>query len=95
MITVTDRAATELQELLSHNNASPGQGIKLVPNGANRFGMSIGAPGEDDEVIRRDDEPLLIVDSRIAAALDGSEIDCETAMVGGEPRTEFKLRPSS
>lgn len=95
MITVTERAANELQELLTNNNAEPGQGVKLVPSGENRFGMSIGTPAEDDEVIRRGDEPLLIVDSRIAAALDGSEIDCETATVDGQRRTEFKLRQSA
>ncbi len=32
MITVTERAATELQELLATSNAPPGQGIKLVPS---------------------------------------------------------------
>jgi Fe-S cluster assembly iron-binding protein IscA len=95
MITVTERAATELQGLLAANNAPPGQAVKLVPSGTNSVGMSIGAPGENDEVIRQGDELLLIVDSSLAAALDGTQVDCETAMVDGQPRTEFKLRTPS
>lgn len=95
MISVTDRAATQLQELLALNNAPPGQAVKLVPNGANSVGMSIGAPGEGDQVIRHGGEPLLIVDSSLADALDGAQVDCETTLVDGQPRPEFKLRPAS
>jgi Fe-S cluster assembly iron-binding protein IscA len=93
MITVTERAATELQDLLATSNALPGQGIKLVPSGAGSIGMTITAPSEGDEVIRRGEEPLLIVDSRITGALAGSEIDCEPSGVDGQPRAVFKLRP--
>jgi Fe-S cluster assembly iron-binding protein IscA len=95
MLTVTDRAATELQELLAVNKAAPGQAVKLIPNSNNSISLSIGAAGENDQVIRRGDEVLLIVDSRLATALDGAQVDCETAMVEGQPRAEFKLRTSS
>lgn len=95
MITVTERAAAELQQLLMVNNAQPGQGVKLIPNGANQVGMSIGTPGELDQVIRQGDEPLLIIDSSIADALDGTQVDCETAVVDGQPRTEFRLQMPS
>ena len=71
MITVTERAAAGLQELREANDALPGQGVKLVPTGTGSIGMTIAAPSEGDEVIRRGDEPLLIVDGRIAGALTG------------------------
>jgi Fe-S cluster assembly iron-binding protein IscA len=93
MITLTERAATELEELLTTNNAPPGQGLKLVPGRTGQVGMIIGAPSEGDEVVRRGDEPLLIVDSSIAGALDGAKIDCETAVVDGQPKAEFRLEP--
>jgi len=93
MITVTERAATELEELLTTNDAPPGQGVKLVPSGPGSIGMTIAAPSEGDEVIRRGEEPLLIVDSRVVKTLDGAEIDCDSSVVDGQPRAEFKLRP--
>jgi hypothetical protein len=75
------------------NNALPGEGVKLIPSGTGNIGMTIGAPSEGDEVIRHGAEPLLIVDSRIADTLDGAEIDCNSSVVDGRPRTEFKIRP--
>ena len=93
MITVTERAASRLQELLTSNDAPAGQGVKLVPSGADSIGMTIAEPSEGDEVIRRGEGPLLIVDRRIAGQLDGAEIDCERTVVEGQPKDEFKLRP--
>jgi Fe-S cluster assembly iron-binding protein IscA len=93
MITITDRAAAALQDLLVTNNAPPGFGVKLAPgNTADAIGMMIGEPNEGDDVIRRGDDPLLIVDGRIVDELDGAEIDCETHVVDGEPRPDFTLR---
>ena len=93
MITVTERAASELEKLLTTNDARPEQGVKLVPSGAGSIGMSIAVPSEGDEVIRRGEQPLLIVDIRIAEPLDGAQIDCDSAVVDGQPRAAFKLRP--
>ena len=95
MVKVTDRAADQLQEMLATKNAPPTQGVKLAPTGNDSFGMSIAAPVEGDEVVRRDDRPLLIVDSRIAASLDGMEVDCDTTIVEGEAQPTFTLQPSA
>lgn len=92
MITVTERATSGLQELLAINHASPGEGVKLVPNGTGQVGLTIGAPGAGDEVIRYEGAPLLILDSRLAQTLDGAEIDCENAVVDGQETVEFQLR---
>ena len=93
MITVTERAADALEELLAVSNAPAGQGVKLVPTGTGSVGMTIDAPSEGDEVVQRGEVPLLIVDGRIASALDGAQIDCDTSVVDGQPRTEFTLQP--
>jgi len=93
MITVTERAATELQGLLATNNALPGQGVKLIPSGTGSIGMTIDAPAEGDEVVWHGQEPLLIVDSSLTEALDGAEIDCDTVSVDGQARAQFRLRP--
>jgi Fe-S cluster assembly iron-binding protein IscA len=92
MITVTERAASALEALLAGEAAAPGEGVKLVPNGADEIGMSIAAPSDGDEVIRRADEPLLIVDRALARPLDGAEFDCVDAPVNGQTPTRFTLR---
>jgi Fe-S cluster assembly iron-binding protein IscA len=95
MITITERAATALEELLSSSNAQSGQAVKLVPSDDGQVGMTIDAPSEGDEVISRGDAPLLIVDGDIADALDGARIDCDTSTVDGQQKLEFKLEPSA
>jgi Fe-S cluster assembly iron-binding protein IscA len=91
MVVVTDRAAVELQELLKANNASEGQGVRLVPSVNGSIDMTIDSPSDGDEVIRSGEEPILIVDARISGALDGTKIDCDRESVDGSERTLFKL----
>jgi Fe-S cluster assembly iron-binding protein IscA len=94
MITVTERAASALEALLADSDAQPGQGVKLIPSGEDTIGMVIEGPSEGDEVVRRGDAPLLIVDRSISGPLDGSQIDCE-GDIDGRTQTRFTLqRPS-
>ncbi|MGH2353489.1 MAG: hypothetical protein ACRDI2_25660 [Chloroflexota bacterium] len=95
MINVTERAAAEFQEILTTKNAPPGHGVKLVPSGSGGVGMTIGAPGDGDKVIPREegDDPLLIVDGRITDALEGLEIDCKPAE--GQPGAAFTIGPAT
>lgn len=85
MISVTERAATELQALLEANDAPPDQGVKLVPAGTGTLGVTIGPPAEGDEIILHGDSPLLIVDGSIAPLLDGQELDIQPD-AGGVPQ---------
>ena len=97
MVTVTERAAAEFQEILTTKNAPPGHGVKLVPGGTSGVGIAIDAPGEGDQVIPRSegDAPLLIVDSRIADALDGMEIDCAEGQAEGQQGAAFTIQPAT
>lgn len=94
MITVTDRAATELQELLRNQNASEGEGVKLVPSADGRVQMTIAEPNAGDEVTQRDGHPLLIVDASLAQTLDGTQVDFETEGANGTSPPGFTLRPA-
>jgi len=93
MITVTERAAARLEDMLKVNNAAPGEGVKLVPGGPDVIDMTSDAPSAGDEVIPTGTEATLIVDSRIVGALDGV-IDCGIQVVKGEPRAKFKFLPA-
>lgn len=90
MISVTERAATELQDLLMTNGATPDQGVKLITDSSGNIGMTIALPAEGDEVVRRDEAPLLIVDGTIAQQLDGTELDLEE--IPGLEGAQFTLR---
>jgi Fe-S cluster assembly iron-binding protein IscA len=92
MITVTERAAARLQELQSTRDVPPGQGVKFVPRGPGSVGLTIGAPEAGDAVVRYAEAPVLIVDGRLTAALEGAELDCEEAVVAGQPRPEYTIR---
>jgi Fe-S cluster assembly iron-binding protein IscA len=95
MLNVTERAADQLEEVRSANEASPDQGVRLTPDERGGIGMTVDAPHDGDEVIHRGDEPLVIVDSRITEFLDGAELDCELdvdAQLNGRPGPHFMLR---
>jgi Fe-S cluster assembly iron-binding protein IscA len=95
MVGITDRAASALEGMLATNNAPPGCGVKLTPgNDASTIGMIISEPNEGDDVVRRGDEPLLIVDRQMVDVLDGAEIDCEMQMIDGQERANFTVRPA-
>jgi Fe-S cluster assembly iron-binding protein IscA len=98
MLTVTERAATALETLLTQNDAEPGQGVKLIPKGTDDIAMTIEAPSVGDEVIRRADAPLLIVDSALTRPLDGAELDCDDAAIDGQsaaPRFALRRPPDA
>jgi Fe-S cluster assembly iron-binding protein IscA len=97
VIAITERAATELEQLLATSSAPPQHGIKLIPDGKGGIGMAILGPNEGDEVIRRGDAILLIVDRAITAQLDGVELDLDPAEVADRPdgQAQFTFRPSA
>ena len=94
MVTVTERAAAELQELLRNQNASEGEGVKLVPGDDGRVQMTIAEPNAGDQVTQRDGHPLLIVDASLAETLDGTEVDYATVGANGASPPGFTLRPA-
>jgi Fe-S cluster assembly iron-binding protein IscA len=94
LVTVTERAAAELQELLKAQNASDAEGVKLVPGGDGRVQMTISEPGAGDQVTQRDGHPLLIVDAAIVDTLDGTEVDFQSGSEDGAQPPGFTLRPT-
>jgi Fe-S cluster assembly iron-binding protein IscA len=94
MVTVTERAATELQEVLKNQNASDSEGVKLMPGDDGRIQMTIGQPEAGDQVMQRDGHPLLIVDSAIVDTLDGTEVDFQSGDQNGTGSGAFTLRPT-
>ena len=59
MITVTERAAARLQEVLATRDVPEGLGVKLAPQGPRSVGLTLAAPAAGDEVVRYQDAPVL------------------------------------
>ena len=92
MIAVTERAALALEELLLSSEPPPGEALKLVVSG-NQIALTMAAPSNGDQVFRHDGEPLLIVDSGIAEAVEDTQvaIDCEIRIEDGCAKREFRF----
>jgi hypothetical protein len=91
MVQVTEHAATELQAIRDESRLEPREGIKLIPDG-DGVDVDVGEPAAGDEVIRWGEQPLLIVDSRLAVPLSHYTLDCEAVEVDGAVKQRFSLR---
>jgi Fe-S cluster assembly iron-binding protein IscA len=94
MVIVTERAAAELQEVLRHQNASEGEGIKLIPGDDGQVQMTIAPPNIGDEVTQMDGQPLLIVDASLTNTLEGAEVDFATESANGTSPPGFTIKPA-
>ena len=74
MISVTERAVQELGAMLVANATEEEQVLRLA--GENEgFTLGLDCEREGDEVVRGEAGTILVIDSLLAQALDGSTID--------------------
>jgi len=92
MVRVTERAATALQDMLTDRNAPPEVGVRLVPNGKGGLGMTVDAPLPGDEIIERDQTPVLIVDGAIKDRMAEMVVDYQSAEDDTQTGGGFVLR---
>jgi hypothetical protein len=92
LISVTLRAKAGLSQYLAEQKAEAGMAVKLVPIGRGGVDMVIAAPSGGDEVVCRDEKPLLIVDRRLVEPLNGAVFDLATDLRPGET-PEFTVAP--
>ncbi|MBV8717285.1 MAG: hypothetical protein JO020_22300 [Chloroflexi bacterium] len=83
MVQITERAGVELRRLLTDNFAQPQQGVRLRLNQAGGLAMTIDVPHSGDSIIRRDNQPVLIVDGRLSARLAQRVLDFPARSGGG------------
>jgi Fe-S cluster assembly iron-binding protein IscA len=91
MLTITERAATELRELLEASAATPEQGVKLCPDGQGGVQVAVGTADAGDEVLRDDGHPLLIIDPVISDIVDGAILDSESVEIDGRDAVRLRL----
>jgi Fe-S cluster assembly iron-binding protein IscA len=93
MVRVTERATIALQELLTDNAAPPDTGVRLTPDGSGHLGMLLDTPHPGDQVIQREETPVLIVDGAIAPRLSQMEVDYRSTEDDHQTPGGFVLQP--
>ena len=72
---VTDRALDKLEELRSTSDAGPGEGVTLVVTEEENLGLALMSPGEADQVVERDGDPVVIIPEPLIETLEGFVLD--------------------
>lgn len=77
---VTDRAMDKLEELRDSSDAGPGEGVTLVVTEQENLGLALMAPGDTDQVLEKNGDPVVIIPEPLIETLDGFVLDyVETA----------------
>jgi len=90
MIRLTERASEALREMLRENEAPEGQAVKLFPEDSGNLAMTIAPTAEGDEVVSRENRPVLIIDAEIVGRLDGALLDFTRGLDDVDPRFEIR-----
>lgn len=85
MLNVTDAAIEQLTEMLDQADVDAAQGIRLIED-QGEVGLRVDAPQEGDQVVSTGERPVLLIEPRLSAALDGATLDA-TDMPEGKQLT--------
>jgi Fe-S cluster assembly iron-binding protein IscA len=75
MVTVTERAAQELKEILEAQAVEPEQVLRLVRE-AQGFSLRLDKESAGDEVVESEGATILLVDEQLSPIVDGAVVDC-------------------
>jgi Fe-S cluster assembly iron-binding protein IscA len=75
MLTVTERAAQELKEILQANATEPEQALRLIRE-AQGFSLQLDTASADDEVVESEGTNILLIDEQLSPIVDGAVVDC-------------------
>jgi hypothetical protein len=89
MLRVTERAASELSDILAASRAQSDQAVRLVPDESGGIAMTIDRPSQGDSVVPDEARPLLILDRALAARLGDVVLDL-TQPNGHPPHFVFR-----
>jgi Fe-S cluster assembly iron-binding protein IscA len=75
MFDVTERALDKLETLKQESGPQEGQGVTLIVQEDGELGLALAHPQEEDHVIERNGEPVIIVPQPLMEPLDGITLD--------------------
>jgi Fe-S cluster assembly iron-binding protein IscA len=75
MFDVTDKALEKLQTLRDESESQPGQAVTLVVREDGELGLALAFPQENDHVIERDGDTVMIVPEPLLEPLQDVRLD--------------------
>jgi Fe-S cluster assembly iron-binding protein IscA len=75
MFDVTDRALEKLETLREESESQEGQAVTLIVQEDGELGLALAFPQEEDHVIERNGEPVMIVPQPLMEPLAGITLD--------------------
>jgi Fe-S cluster assembly iron-binding protein IscA len=75
MFDVTDRALEKLETLRDESGSQEGQAVTLIVQEDGELGLALAFPQEEDHVIERNGEPIMIVPQPLMEPLEGITLD--------------------
>jgi len=91
MITVTEGACKELKRILSDKVDWPGAGLRLIDRGQGILGLGIDIELLGDQVVKYEGTKVLIIESKLAATLEGVTLEIDDTPEGAELVISSKL----
>ena len=82
MFVVTDRAAEVLEQMLEDNGAVENEGVRILKQESGRLALGIDGERDGDQIVRKGQRPLLLVDSDISGMIDGATLDINDSPEG-------------
>lgn len=89
MLNVSERALDILENTVKSEENADQKALRLARTGQGELGIVRGDPQDDDQVIMREERPLLYVDNEVSSRLDGSTLD----VVEADGRERLTLMP--
>lgn len=90
MLEVTDAAINYLGDAIESKEVGEPQAFRLVASDPNQLGLRLSEEQEGDQVIKRGDRTVLLVDPEISGRLDGAVLDADQSSGGAR----LLLRPA-
>lgn len=81
MLTVTEKAAKYMREILSSRSEGSQQVLRIIFRDGN-YELTLDDPREDDHVFEQDGETYLLVEPDVAEALSEATIDAQETTEG-------------
>lgn len=75
MLTVSDRALDVIAGAIDAGEVKDDQALRLAKTGEGEFGLVLDEPKADDQVVTRDEKPVLYVANEVSTSLDGATLD--------------------
>jgi Fe-S cluster assembly iron-binding protein IscA len=83
MLVVTERAAQALKAISDRIDTQHGECLRLTAIGNDRVGLTTDVQRFGDDVVRHEDQTVLVVDRKTSRVLDGVKLKYSGTRTGG------------